>query len=148
MTESIGKQLAEDLKRRAAAESRLQEEAARKSAEQKASDDAALASLARRVGEEVDAFNQNAEGLPRIALSRQDELSPYTLSAARQLNFSVAAGRLQITILPGHSPLFSTVAQDASGYVYHHIGPNGMATNRVSTEDEVVDGLLRQACGL
>ena len=148
MTDSIGKKLAEELKQRADARTRLEEAAAKKNTEQKASDEAALASLAKRVGEEVDSFNGNADGLPPLALSRPDALGPYELKSTRHLNFSIEGSKLQITIVPSHSPLFSTITHDANGYIYHHIGHNGMATNRLSTENEIVDSLLRQACGL
>ena len=148
MNDPIGKRLAEELKQRANAKAVLEDAAARKHDEQKASDDAALTSLANRVREEVDIFNAHADGLPLLALSRENDAGSYDLRSVRHLNFSVHAQRLQITILPSQSPLFSTVTHDPSGYLYHHIGPNGMATNRLSTENEIVDSLLRQACGL
>lgn len=148
MNDSVGKKLAEELKHRANEKAAKEDAATQKHNEEKASDDAALSSLATRVREEVDIFNLHAQGLPPLTLSRDNDASPYDLRSVKHLTFSVHANRLQITIVPSHSPLFSTVTHDANGYIYHHIGPNGMATNRLSTEDEIVDSLLRQACGL
>ena len=148
MNDGIGRKLADELRSRASAKAVLQQAADRKSTEQKASDDAALASLVKRVEEEVVAFNQHAEQLTPLSLSRVDDRSPYMLTSLKQLNFFIEAGKLQITIEPGHAPLYSRVGHDANGYRYHHIGPNGTATNRESSENEIVDSLLRQACGL
>lgn len=148
MNDPIGKKLAEELKLRAKAKAAQDNAATQKHNEEVAADEAALTSLATRVREEVDIFNLYAQDLPPLTLSREEDLSSYNLRSVRHLNFSVHAHRLQITIVPSHSPLFSTVSHDANGYIYHHIGPNGMATNRLSTENEIVDSLLRQACGL
>ena len=89
MEESIGKTLAEELKKRAGAQARLDAEASEKSSQQKASDEAALSSLVSRVGEEIENFNQNAEGLPRITLTRADEAGPYTLMSVREVTFLI-----------------------------------------------------------
>ncbi len=148
MNDGIGRKLAEELKQRAEARTRLEEAAAKKSNEQKASDEAALGSLAKRVQEEAAAFNQSVGALPALVLSRPDAHCPYELKGSKQINFSIEANKLQITIMPGHAPLFSNVRHGADGYTYLHIGPNGMATQRESTEDEIVESLLRQACGL
>ena len=147
MTDSIGKRLAEELQRRAASQAELQQEATRKSEAQEASDHAALDSLARRVGEEVASFNANAGSLPHLVLSPPDDTQPYILTGPRKVSFLVHANKLQITIAPSTSPLLSNVVHDTKGYSFHHIGLNGMATHRESTEDEIVDDLLKQACG-
>ena len=147
MTDSIGKRLAEELQRRAASQAQLQQEAIRKTEAQEASDHAALDSLVRRVTEEVASFNENAGDLPHLVLSSPENALPYTLTGPRKISFLVHANKLQITIAPSTSPLLSDVVHDAKGYSYHHIGLNGMATHRESTEDEIVDDLLKQACG-
>ncbi len=148
MGDSIGKTLAEELKKRAGVQAKLQEEAQRKSTQQKASDDAALTSLVKRIGAEVENFNENADDLPRLYLSGVGAGGHYTLTSIRTIVFRIHASRLDITIAPSTSPVLSTVIDDGKGFRYRHIGPNGMATNRESTENEIVDGLLKQACGL
>ena len=148
MSDSIGKRLAEELKRRAETRARLQQEANRKNEEQEASDHVALDSLARRIREEVDNFNENAGDLPHLAFCAQDGSLPYTLTGTKTVSFFIEASKLQITVSHSSSPLLSKLVHDAKGYSYHHIGLNGMATHRESTEDEIVDDLLKQACGL
>ncbi len=148
MQDGIGKKLAEEFKGRTDARLKLEEAETRKIASQKASDGAALESLVGRLREEVESFNQNAGQLPPLSLTRADELGPHVLNGVKQLEFSIEDSRLQITVLPSHSPLFSTVQHGATGYTYLHIGHNGMATNRESTEDQIVETLMRQVCGL
>ena len=148
MDDSIGKRLAAELKRRAETRSKLQHEVDRKNDEQDASDRAALGSLVNRVREEVENFNDNAGDLPRLALSAQNDGLSWTLAGTRKMGFSIHASKLQITIASSSSPLLSNVVQGPKGYSFQHIGPNGMATHRESTEDEIVDDLLKQACGL